>query len=335
MRLRLPVTVAALALLLVAPASSRADEGSGPDCVVKGKGVIDKTVTIYDAREGGIALASFATQEVTLEVSDFPADPSGRAKVKTGKGGASLRIEGWMDAAKVPLSAKSELPVVAEHVWIGRGQVVKLKGASPGKITVETTLSSTQQKLKSKTACSGVAVGNVLGDEVEVPKGAKKWVLKSSSLDLFDSAGGATVFTLDVLTPETGLLLFSTDGQGAYMHVRHYGGVVVDAWAKTSDLKLFPKGEMLDELAGPGMVTIAPAKLKVDGATKEGKAAKDTPVRSSANDKGKQIGTLEEGADVIVIDTMAGWSRVFPKTLELIPPDGKDFWVKADAITIK
>ena len=43
----------------------------------------------------------------------------------------------------------------------------------------------------------------------------------------------------------------------------------------------------------------------------------------------KPIGTIESGAEVTVIDTVGGWSRVFPKGLEVIPPEGKDFWVKA------
>jgi hypothetical protein len=38
---------------------------------------------------------------------------------------------------------------------------------------------------------------------------------------------------------------------------------------------------------------------------------------------------IESGAEVTVLDTVGGWSRVFPKGLEVIPPEGKDFWVKA------
>jgi hypothetical protein len=94
--------VAAFALAAVAggplrDASAADAQGSGADCSVKGKGVIEKGVTIYNAKENGVAIAQFATQEVTVEVSDFPAESGGRAKVKTGKGGGSVRIEGWMD----------------------------------------------------------------------------------------------------------------------------------------------------------------------------------------------------------------------------------------------
>lgn len=328
--------VAGSASLAFGPDAARAaDEGSGVDCVSVGKGVIEKGVSIWSERASGIAVAGFTTQPVDVEVWDFPADAAGRARIKTGRAGGSLRIEGFVDAAKVPLSAKNDLVVVSDHIWIARGQPLKLKGASPGKIQVESTFGPLDQKLKSKTSCSSVAIGRVAADEPELPQSAKKFVLKSSSLDLYDAAGGSTIFTLDVATPETGILLFSTEPSGAYTHVRHLGGAVIDAWAKTSDLKPFPKGEMLDSLAGPGAITVSPAKLKVEGATKEVVAPKDVPLRLSASDSAKVIGVIEDGATVIVIDTMAGWSRVFPKWLEIIPPDGKDFWAKASDLGVK
>lgn len=331
MRSHLLLAPLALALVLAAPAAPAADQGAGADCVVKGKGVIEKGVFIYSAKEGGTPIAGFATQEVNLELSDVPADPTaGRAKVKTGKGSGSVRIEGWIDATKIPLSARQDLAIVPTHVWIGRGEPVKLKGASPGKLHLQTTISATQQTLKAKASCSEVTVGRIKVDEFQIPSGTKKYVLKKTSLDLYDdSSGGSSIFTIEVPNAEAGVLLYSNEAKGGYTRVQHGGSFVVDAWAKTADLKLFPKGEMLDQLGSAGMVSISPAKLKVDGATKEVKVNKDVSIRLSANDSVKPIGVIEDGADVIVVDTVGEWSRVFPKGLEIIPPDGKDFWVKA------
>src|SRR5687768_178913 len=134
MRSNLLLAPLAVALFLAAPAAPAApDEGSGESCIVKGKGVIEKGVFIYSAKEGGTPIAGFATQEVNLEVSDVPADPAnGRAKIKTGKGSGSVRIEGWVDATKIPLSARQDIAIVPMHVWIGRGEPVKLKAASSG-----------------------------------------------------------------------------------------------------------------------------------------------------------------------------------------------------------
>jgi hypothetical protein len=326
----------AVAAVLVSPeVPAAADEGSGADCVVKGKGVIEKGVFIYSAKEAGTPIAGFATQEVNVEVSDFPADPStGRAKIKTGKGSGSVRIEGWIDATKLPLSAKTDVAIVPMHVWIGRGEQVKLKGASPGKLAVQTTISATQQTLKAKASCGDLTVGRIKVDEFQIPAGSKKYVLKKTSLDLYDdSSGGSSMFTIEVPHAESGVLLYSSETKGGYVHVQHGGSLVVDAWAKTADLKLFPKGEMLDALGSSSMVSISPAKLKVEGTTKEVKVNKDVQLRLSANDAVKPIGVIEDGAEVIVIDTVGEWSRVFPKGLEVIPPDGKDFWVKAKDLT--
>ncbi len=313
-----------------APAApEEAAAGSGTDCAVKGKGIVEKGVYIYSAKEGGTAIAGFATQEVNLEISDIPADPSsGRAKVKTGKGSGTLRIDGWIDATKIPLSARGDVAVVPSHVWIGRGEQVKLKSASPGKLTVETTITATQQKLKAKAGCSEFAVGRVKTDEFQIPSGTKKFVLKKTSVDLYDDPSGSNVFTLEVPSAESGVLLYSSEAKGGFIRVQHGGAIVIDAWAKSGDLKLFPKGEMLDSLGSGSMVSISPAKLKVDGTTKEVKVSKDVPLRLSANEAVKPIGVVEDGADLIVVDSVGEWSRVFPKTLEIIPPDGKDFWVK-------
>ncbi len=332
-----PLVLGLVALVPVAStvttsrASAADDQGSGADCSVSGKGVVEKGVLIYNADKDGTPIAGFATQEVFLTVSDFPADPgAGRAKVKTGKGSGSIRIEGFIDPTKIPLAAKQDVTVVAEHVWIGRGEAVKLKGASPGKLHVQTTITATQQTLKGKATCSQLAVGPVKTDEFELPKDAKKWVLKSTSLDLFsESGGGSSVFTIEVPNAGAGVLLYSTEMKGPWVRVQHKGSLTVDAWAKMGDLKPFPKGEMLDALSTNSMVSISPAKLKVEGSTKLVMVDKDVPLRLTANDGVKAIGVIESGAEVVVVDTVAGWSRIYPKGLEIIPPDGKDFWAKA------
>jgi hypothetical protein len=240
-----------------------------------------------------------------------------------------VRIEGWIDATKVPLVAKTDVPIVPAHVWIGRGEPLKLKGAMPGKLKVSTTITATQQKLDAKASCSEVGIGRIKVDESSIPSAAKKYVLKKTSLDLYDDPSGGTVFTIEVPNAESGVLLYSTEAKGAWIHVQHGGMFVVDAWAKAADLKPFPKGEMLDALGGGSMVSISPAKLKVDGSTKLVKLGKDSSIRLNPNDGVKPIGIIEADAEVIVVDTVGGWSRVYPKGLEIIPPDGKDFWMKA------
>src|SRR5436309_438088 len=94
-----------------------ADDGSGVDCSIRGKGVIEKSVTVWSEKSGGTAIAQFATQEVALEVSDFPADSTGRARVRTGGTGASFRLGGWIDPTKIPISAKGDIAIVPDHVW--------------------------------------------------------------------------------------------------------------------------------------------------------------------------------------------------------------------------
>jgi hypothetical protein len=199
---------------------------------------------------------------------------------------------------------------------------------------VETTITATQQTLIGEGSCSQIHAGQVSIPEVEMDKSAQRWVLRKTTTDLWDFAGGSSIFSLTIATPESGVLLYSTENSGGFAHVHHDVGVVIDAWVRLADLKSFPRSEMLDSLGAVTAASVSPASLKVDGTPKTVTLSQDVAVRFAANDKAKTIGVLESGAEIVVIDSLAGWARVLPKKLEIIPPDGMDYWVKASDLGI-
>jgi opacity protein-like surface antigen len=327
LRMPKPLIATALTLCLIGLESSTASADT-VECVIQGSPIIAKGVTIYSDKDSGTALAQFTSQQTPVRLSGFGETPSQqRAQVKTGPGG--LRMEGWMDLAQVSFSANENIAVVAGHVWIGKGMNLQLKSWTGTKMKVETTITATQQVLSGEATCSQIEAGHAAVPEVDIDKSTQRWVLKKTTTDIFDSANGSSIFSLTIPTPESGVLLYSNEKSGGFVHIHHDVGVVLDAWVRLSDVKAFPKTEMLDSLGPITAASISPAALKIDGMPKNVTATKDIAVRLAANDKAKTIGVFESGAEMIVIDTIAGWARVMPKKLEIIPPDGMDYWVKA------
>jgi hypothetical protein len=51
-------------------------------------------------------------------------------------------------------------------------------------------------------------------------------------------------------------------------------------------------------------------------------------VRNHANDTAQIIGAIEREGEVLVLETILGWSNVVPTSLAIMPPDsGGGFWV--------
>ena len=44
-------------------------------------------------------------------------------------------------------------------------------------------------------------------------------------------------------------------------------------------------------------------------------------------DKDRPIGVVEPGAEVYIMETMAGWTNVLPKALYVVPPEDGGFWI--------
>jgi hypothetical protein len=127
-------------------------------------------------------------------------------------------------------------------------------------------------------------------------------------------------------------LFFSTEESGAWVRVEYHGEVVVDAWAKKSDLEALARGETMDQLATPPFVR-GPARLALPNAPRVVKAPREIPLRAVAKD-GEPIGVIGAGAETVVLDVVAGWVSVLPKALDVVPVENGQFWVKKEELGI-
>jgi hypothetical protein len=299
-------------------------------CQLQGVVVMPRTA-LYDRETEGSPIARLGG-EVPVTVTGFPKQGSGgRARIETGTGRGSFRLSGYMDAAKVPVFTERDVPVVAGHLWIGTGQQVVVLRSSGGQLRVSKTLTSPiDQTFTGSAPCSSFTLTQGTPPGWNVPGGARGYVLKQPSVDLYDgwTDDRNPVTTLRRSSSGNGILLWGIERHGGWVHVVYHADVIIDAWAPAKELHPLPPGETMDQQAGsvtqPGSPRLAPA-----ASMQLVKTSKAVRIRLNAKDDDPTIGYIEPDTDTYVVDTMAGWSSVIPKALNVLPYGDGHFWVKS------
>jgi hypothetical protein len=286
-----------------------------------------KGTPIYDAASGGRAVASFTGALVPMTMSEIPADPTqGRAKLSTSDGTPSLRLDGYVAPSAVQVFTTRDLPVVGAHIWISTAQKVKLVGATADTLRAEMTIAGSEnQSVRASAGCDAFALHRGSPASMEIPGNARGYLMKSSSIDLHESHKGDVIFSLKMVEGSA-QLFWSTEQRGGFVHVTSRGDITIDAWARWRDLEPLKKGEMRDQYIPPS-TAFAGAQLAFDKPPPVVKATKDIPIRARRDDKEKPIGAIEAVAEIYVLETVAGWTNVLPKSLGVTPPEDGGFWI--------
>src|SRR5262245_50436043 len=119
MRLR-SLLLASLLLSTVGLAGSNSVTQAKPDdpvpsCGQKGRVVFDKDTTLSDA--AGRKVARFSGGESAVTLLAPPSDGSDLARIETGTGRGSFRLNGYVKASELRLYTSYAVPVVSGHVW--------------------------------------------------------------------------------------------------------------------------------------------------------------------------------------------------------------------------
>jgi len=321
---------AALAIADRAVAQDAA-QGSGGACIVQGTTQMPPDVLIYDKQQAGQPFARFTGGETPLSVSDFSASQAqARVRVQTGTGSGSFRLDGYVEAAKVPIYTKRNVPVVAGHVWIGTHQLVNVIGAWTGQLKVKKTLlRPMNQSFSGAASCDSFTLEASTPPGWTVPGHARGYVVKQDSIELYEDAEeGRVVVTLHRAADGDGILLWSSERKGGWVHVEYHGEVVIDAWARARDVQALPPGERMDEAAGPTIKKGTP-RVSLQNAPRLVTTTREVPIRIKAADASPVVGRIEPNTETYVLDVMAGWASVLPKSLNVTPHGDYHFWVKA------
>ncbi|MEZ4223412.1 MAG: hypothetical protein R3B13_20870 [Polyangiaceae bacterium] len=335
----LGVLAATLAAGLLAPAPVRAQKATADatQCSVRGLAQLPIDLPIYDKSEAGTPIARFTGGESALAASDFFAGGGKRVQVQTGTGKGSFRIAGWAEAAKIPVFTSRRISVVPGHLYIAPYQSVEVQSGSSNRLKLKKRVfSSIQQTFSAWTDCSGLTFDSK-SPPAYAPSGhARGYVLKRDSVELYDDyqAERSLVTVLNKSADSEGVLLWSEEQKGGWVHVEYHGDVIIDAWARSRDLKALPRGETMDVQRGAVTKRSAP-KLKLAEKPTLVTTTKEVPIRTGARDDAPVIGRIEADTETYVLDTIAGWSSVLPKALNVAPYGDGQFWVKSSDLTSK
>jgi hypothetical protein len=300
-------------------------------CGQRGRVVFDKDTVLVDG--SGRKLARFSGGESAVTFVAPPDDGSELARIETGTGRGSFRIPGFVKASELRLYASQQLPVVSGHVWLGSGTRVVAAGSNAGKVRVEKQLSPPfDQLVTADVDCSALtfAPGGPETAGQAQPSSARVFLLKEAQLDLFDSVPPtrSPVLTLVRSPAVTSARFFGREQRGGFVHVRYQGELVVDAWARASDLQPLPRGETADLPPGSYLLGSAP-QLQLTPLPRVVKTSRDLPLRLAARDSEQPVGVIEPDTELYVMDVVTSWAKVLPKSLHVLPYGDQAFWAKS------
>ncbi len=310
-----------------------APPGSGAACQLVGRAEPPRNLVVYDAPSGGRPIARLTGGAVRLVVSDVPANPAAsRSALVVDPDG--FRISGYADGARLPLYAKKPLEVIAGHLWIGTSQPLTALAARTGQLEIQAQVrSSVQQTFSAWASCADLSLEASFqppaqpSPEQPSPRG---YVATPESIELFAAPGDtASLTALTRSSWSDGIVFHSTETRKGYVHVRYDAEIVVDAWARVRDLKAIPKGELVDQLAPLAQRTLKTSNLKLTTQPAILLATRALPLRLSAQKEALTVGAVQPGTELYLIDRVAEWARVLPKSLLLTAPEGEPYWALA------
>lgn len=302
-------------------------------CGQRGNVVFDKDTVLSDA--SGRNLARFSGGESAVTLLAPPADGSDQARIETGTGKGSFRIQGFVKAAELRTFANASIPIVAGHVWLRPGTRVVATGVSSGlnagQVKIEKQITTPfNQRFHAVADCSSLTFTPPPPSGFSTPGNARVFLMKVSLLDLYGDAApqGRIIFTVQRSPQSESVRFFSTEQRGGFVHIQYGGELGIDAWAKASDLHALPRGETSD-VPSASYTLSSPPQLQLEKTPRIVQTKREVPLRISARDAEAPVGVIEPDTDVYVMDIVAGWANVLPKTLHVLPAGNNSFWVKA------
>jgi hypothetical protein len=324
---------AVVALAAIGAPERSANAQTGAQCAVRGRTSMPPDLAIYDKAQGGRAVARFTGGVTSLVAKDFPSGAASRVAVETGTGTGSFRIQGYVEAAQLPVFTAQDVPVVQNHVWIGAQYQVSVLGASAGKLRVRRSARPPiAGSFTGLGSCGAFTLTPGTPSGWNVPGNARGYVVKKESVELYDAPRGQQVLTLHRTSEGGGILLWSKGvshiPSAGFVNVEYHDDIVIDAWVRVSDVQPLPPGETMDYQRGSTTKRGTP-KLMLQGSTQVVKTTKEVLLRVAAKDSEPVVGRIEADTETYVMDIMAGWASVLPKALNVAPYGELQFWVPA------
>ncbi len=322
-------TVVCATLVAGVPAPSQAKPPQpAPSCGQRGRVIFDKDSTLLDA--SGRKIARFSGGESAVTLLAPPTGSGDLARIETGTGHGSFRLSGFIKAGELRIFAASKLPVVSGHVWLGAGARVTAAGSSGGKVRIDKQMTTPfNQRFSALADCGALTFTPPAPPVYAMPGNARVFLMKVQLLDLYDEVPptGSPITTLQRAPGVDSVRFFSTEQRGGFVRVEYQGDVNINAWAKASELTPLARGETSDLPPSSYSMSSAP-QLQLPQPPRVLTTTRELPLRLAAKDAEVPVGVIEADTEVYVMDTVAGWANVLPKSLHVLPAGELSFWVK-------
>ncbi len=304
------------------------------ECQLAGSPSMPLDVIIYAKDKGDAKNARFTGMTTGLTVIELPESMPRRAHVVTGTGRSGFAIDGWVSAESLPLYATTNLPVVSGHVWIQGGQRVDFEARQHSQVRVQRTLTSPFSQTFSATAtCNSLSLVPVTVPPQDIPRLARGYALDHNELAISNEPKGESTFKLQRSTVTTSVFFYGTERTtDDWVHLRYFGAIGIDAWAKLSDVRPLPRGERVDEYVPTAQPEFARLRLVESGRVVS--VSERVPLRLRPSADSPIVGEIEPATETLVLDVAAGWASVLPKGLNVAPPADGQFWVEARKVGI-
>jgi hypothetical protein len=317
-----------------APAAPPKGPAKPLSCQVSGETPVAADAMVYDRGSGGYAIAKLTGAKLPITVTHVPNPSNGRIGISTSTGDNALRIDGWVDKSTVRFFAVRDLELVANSVWITKGQELKVTGATSTDFMVEhKVIGSNEPALSTNVPCDGATLIWAPPDPADPPAKARNYQMKSDVLELFDGPRGALVYTLK-LDENARKVFWSTEQRGNFVRVMSRSDITIDAWAKASELTALRHAELFDHSA------VAPRpfperKLEVQDPPAVVVVDKEMPIHMKPGNSPTPIGWAEVGARIYPMERSGDWTNIMPESLGVLPPEGGGFWVRTAGLPKK
>jgi len=276
----------------------------------------------------GHVIGRFSGVPTHLAVTELTFASPSRAYVTTGNALGSFRLHGYVTAHDLPLFSTASIPVAAEHLAIGERRDVRVTNVSSEKLKIEHIAASPLgQTLAAWTTCGTLSLDPGAPPIWSPPGDARAYALKKDALELLDGPNGAAVGAVRRAPSAASVLFFGGEPSGGFVHVERHADVVIDAWARASDLTALPRGETQDQVEPPVTTHGAP-HLALANEPRVIKPVHEVTLRAGARELDPPIGVIGADTETYVVDVMAGWVSVMPKAMDVLPPEGGAFWAK-------
>jgi len=304
------------------------------ECRLAGSTTMALDVAIYAKANGDARIARFTGMPSGLTVLELPDAATKRARVMTGTGQGGIAVEGWVDVTTIPLYAATNLPVVPGHVWIQAGQRVEFEGRHQSQLRVQKTVTSPfAQSFSAVTSCANLSVAPIAATTPDVARWARGYAFERNELQLSNEPKGDPSFKLVRSAVTNSVFLYGTEKKDDWVRVRYYGAIGLDAWVKSGDIRLLPKGERVDEYVP--VTQAETGRLRIVESGKLVTVSEKVQVRSRPAPDASVVGDIEPATEVLVLDIAAGWASVLPKALNVAPPAERQFWVEARKVGVQ